>query len=1070
MVYNQSFIGFFAMLTMSLSLSAQSEVAYDPLQSPNTFRHKDNPLYWKNRIPAPGYWQQDIYYKINAVLDDETDMLVGTEWLTYWNNSPDTLRDLYFHLYQNAYQPDSYLDQRKKSEGDAFTYTHWEAQKKGTDVESLLLLEDSHTTSLSFDIDNTLLHVAVPYPIVPGDSVILQLSFKTYFDPSHTGRRMLYFKEGDYKVYKGVHWYPRLSVYDRRWGWDKNQHLDSEFYGDFGSFDVEITLPHHYVTEATGLLQNESDVLPPDLKAKIEIRLFKDKDPDENITVILPREKGTLKTWKYHAENVHDFAFITSPAFRRGEAEWKGIKAISLALESNASGWQNAADYAARCMAIFSEDIGTYPWNKIIVADADDAMEYPMITLDGEKDPEYRSTLSHEIGHMWFYGMVGNNETYRPFLDEGFTQFLTTWAEEKIDGKMVITRHKKNKFLAKYKEPRSWRYNEIYRDYFKLAGTAHDIDLTTHSDHFNGDDYWLIYNKTAAMLYALQYVLGDELFLKGMKFYFEKWKFCHPYEEDMQKAFMDGTGTDLQWFFDQWTDTQNATVDYRLKKTKPLGDGRHLLKIKRMGDMEMPLDLVITDRQGEDHKYYIPNRNFIKQEAGTPLHKWYGWNHINRIYTDTLSIPDGIRNIRIDTSMRMGDIRAIDNQRRNKIKLSFDHQLINPPPRDKYVLLWRPDLWYNHYDGLKTGFHLEGAYLNDKWPFSLSTWYNTGLLAYIKQDAGVAPDYYKKHDRWSFNFSAAFSCNEKTRILLGFRHLDGVDGWKVGMVHQLNKGWLLGAIFRSSIRREEWDRYYSIHPFENEVDFRNNNIEFSLDHRLENEKWFNAFAFKLFMPALLSESDFTGLSIENIYKPRNGHAPRLRLFGQLGYATHISAQQSLFLYGNSPYDMFASKYTRSTGIIPSVWGGFGTTTNHFHDGGGLNLRAYSGYAILDRVGGVIKPFYRSTGGWAANTEWDIDDFINWKPAKISPYFHLDIYLLADLGMLSLINSDKKIKLGSLQADAGWGAAFTIKKFGFLEKPAPLTIRIDMPVWMKNAPAHQSTLELNRWIIGINRAF
>ena len=150
--------------------------------------------------------------------------------------------------------------------------------------------------------------------------------------------------------------------------------------------------------------------------------------------MITEYKKGETKTWKYHAENVHDFAFTADPTYRIGEAWWEDKVCYSLAQEPHASRWENAADFGANCIKVFSEDFGRYVYHKIIVADARSGMEYPMITLDGGSDPGYRGLLAHEIGHMWFFGQVGNNETYRALLDEGFTQFLTAWGLIKIDG------------------------------------------------------------------------------------------------------------------------------------------------------------------------------------------------------------------------------------------------------------------------------------------------------------------------------------------------------------------------------------------------------------------------------------------------------------------------------------------------------------------------------------------------------------------------------------------------------------------------------------------------------------
>ncbi len=1043
--------------------------------TPQWFSSADNSLYWKNKLPYPGYWQQDVHYDIKAVLDDSTDILLGTEKIIYVNNSPDTIKEIYFHLYQNAFTPDSYYNIFNESRGDVPEYANWESKGKGTEVEAVMLGSGKQSKSATFEIDNTIMKVNLAEPLLPDDQIEIQLRFKTYYDQTAQDRRCHYLEEWGQKVYKGVLWYPRVAVYDRRIGWDRDQHLNNEFYGDFGTFNVSINLPETYITEATGMLMNEEEVMPQSLMQQIDIKNFKDKKWGESPSFVYPETgKNNTKTWKYSAANVHDFAFITSPLFRIGEAEWKGIKAIALVQEPHAARWQNAAEYSAKCIEIFSNDITQYAWNKIIVADAEDGMEYPMITLDGDADPEYRSLLSHEIGHMWFYGMIANNETYRPFLDEGFTQFITAWASEKIDGPYVVEKKPTNKYKAKHYVPKTWRDTEVYNSYYKDAGTDFDIDLTTHSDRFVGDKYWLIYNKTGAMLYALQYTLGEELFLKSFKHYAEKWKMCHPYEEDMQKAFIESANTDLQWFFDQWMDREKAIVDYKVLKPKKLGDDQYLLRIKRKGEMQAPLDVLITDKENNHSLYYIPNTDFVKKEAGIKLKKWYGWNEHNRFYYDTIIVKGGIKNIQIDTSNRMADLYPINNSLKNKIKLGFDHQIYQPILRDKYRMYWRPDIWYNIYDGMKIGLHVEGSYLKTKWPFSLTSWYNTGLLAYAHTYSDFPETYKNKHDIWSLNLSGAIPLDrlaDKLSIEYGVRHLDGVDGWKLGLVKPLRNNSKVGFYIRSSIRKAEQDRYYSIHKYENDIDFRNNNVELFYNASRSTDFHVGAHSIRLFAPFFLSDSDMTGINYNYTFKPSDkDFLPQFRMFGQLATGTRISAQQHLFLYGENPYNMFGDKFTRSAGFIPQAWGGFGNSTNHFHDGGGLNLRGMSGFAYAEVEDGDTTSFYKSTSGLALNIEWDIDNLINWKPKVISKYFHIDSYLFCDIGSLAKMNSDKKLIFGDFHADAGYGFALIIKKFGVLDKPKPLTIRIDFPLWVNHPPTNEDHISPSRWVLGFNRAF
>ena len=225
------------------------------------------------------------------------------------------------------------------------------------------------------------------------ENITFKIEFKTYFNSGTLRNRMKLFNSFGYKHYDVVHWYPRICVYDRKQGWDTDQHLDHEFYGDYGYYDVTFTLPSNYIAEGTGLLLNREEVLPADLRAKLNIRNFANKPWDEKPSEIIAPD-GTTKKWKFHAENVHDFAMTADPTYRIGEAEWNGIKTISLCQEPHCSRWQNAAEYAAKVIKVNSESWGMYAYPKMIVADAQDGMEYPMLTLDGGEDPGYRELLA----------------------------------------------------------------------------------------------------------------------------------------------------------------------------------------------------------------------------------------------------------------------------------------------------------------------------------------------------------------------------------------------------------------------------------------------------------------------------------------------------------------------------------------------------------------------------------------------------------------------------------------------------------------------------------------------------
>src|SRR5690606_16208432 len=208
----------------------------------------------------------------------------------------------------------------------------------------------------------------------------------------------------------------------------------------------------------TGTLINEKEMLPDDLRKKLDISNFLQKPFNSPPSEIIKKD-GTKKTWKFSALNVHDFALTADPNYRIGEANWNGIRCIALVQESHAAGWYNAASYTAKVMEINSYNIGTYPHPKMIIADAQDGMEYPMLTLCGGTDPDYRTLLVHEMTHNWFQGMVGSNENYRAWMDEGFTQFYTAATYQFIDGPITFEPRSKSNYVERFSVPQSVLYD-----------------------------------------------------------------------------------------------------------------------------------------------------------------------------------------------------------------------------------------------------------------------------------------------------------------------------------------------------------------------------------------------------------------------------------------------------------------------------------------------------------------------------------------------------------------------------------------------------------------------------------
>ena len=1052
-----------------------SQNRYNPLYPPNTYQNADNPNYWKNKLPHPGYWQQDVHYRISANINEITNIINGKEILTYYNNSPDNLHFVYFHLYQNAFQPGSYYDELQKQNKVKPKYGKYESQGKGTEIISLKV-NGEHTQT---ELDNTILKVYLNEPILSGESIQFEINFKTYFGSGNVRRRMKKFNSSGYKHFDGVHWYPRISVYDKKFGWTTDQHLGREFYGDFGTFDVELTFASNYIVEATGFLQNRKEMLPDDLRKQLDVKKFKDKPYNSPPSVIIEYDPKERKTWKYHAENVHDFAFTADPTYRIGEAEWNGIKCYSLVQESHASKWQNAADYTAKTIRVFSEDIGMYTYHKMIVADARDGMEYPMITLDGGSDPGYRDLLVHEIGHNWFFGQIGNNETYRASLDEGFTQFLTAWGLEKIDGIYLVEEEPSGWYKRKFKKPVKARDSEIYFGYMLDATKNETPKLNTHSDGFNGalrhgGGYRHVYYKPAAMLYNLEYVLGDELFLKAMQHYFSQWKIAHPYFNDFRNSIINYTGVDLNWFFDQWLES-TKDINYSISnvsKEKKQAD-TYNITFKRNGEMQMPIDFEVIDKNNNNYKYHIPNQWFVKKTNATILKKWHAWDKLYPAYTATIQVPNGIKEVKIDPSNRLADSYMLDNSSKFPLRVSFDSRIWNYTDWTKYDLFIRPDIWYNSYDGFKLGFHVNGNYLYEHHIFDANIWYNTGLLQNINYNDNINKD---KHDTYSFRLNYRTGINKimkKSNLYFSAKYLDGLESFHIGIDKEDRSGKNLFYLNFNSIYRSDTNslNYLILNNSSYNIwnsDHRNNTLTIGAKHSYKYFKGKGELNISLKSSSFNSDYNYSQFNITSINRTNiHKFVLKSRVFYQIGKGSNPAPESQLYLASANPEDLMENKFTRSNGFIPASWLGYGSIFGHFHYGGGMNLRAYNGYLNpeITKNGDTINAF-KGNSGASLNLELEFNKYINFLN-KIG----LNSYLFADIGIMNIAKPNTEIDLGKMRADAGVGFTFTNKNWGPLEMVKPLTIRIDFPFFVNRLPANSNQGYFDfRWLIGINRSF
>jgi aminopeptidase N len=1046
-----------------LQLKAQDNFSYPA----NTYRTAGNKYYWKNRKPYEGYWQQDIYYKINAALDDNANTISGTEELTYYNNSPDTLSFVFFHLYSNAFQPNSYMDKLYKANKVKTYYGRYERQGKGLEVHTM----ECEGKQLKMEVDNTIMKVYLPHPLLPNQSIQFNISFTNYFDNGSVRRRMKMFVHNGFKQYDGVHWYPRIALYDRKGGWNTDQHLGREFNGDFGAFDVAITLPKPYVLEATGNLLNENEVLPKDLREKLDIKNFAQKPFGEKPSVIIQPD-GTNKTWRFHAENVHDFAWTADPTYRIGEADWNGIRCIAIAQEESAGRWQTAAEFTAKVIETNSRDFGMYGYPKIVVADARDGMEYPMLTLCSGRSPDYDYVISHEVSHEWFFGQIGNNETYRAMLDEGFTQFLTAWDDDKIDGPYGAHSSNPSKYIRKHSKPATTRDAIVYNPYFRTATYPDALPLSTHSDYFysalgQGGGYGTVYYKTATMLYDLQYILGDSLFLAAMEHYFNQWKFCHPYVEDFRNSIIQFTHVNLNWFFDAWIETPKY-IDYKIKKVRKDSTGSYAIIFKRKGGIQMPLDVTVITKDGKQQNILIPCTYFSKSTSATVEKPWIGWDKLNDTYTAHVQTDSKIKDVIIDTSNRLADVDLRNNRLHHKSRINFDYGIYNPASRYYYQWLWRPDIWYNSIDGIKAGAHLEGSYVG-KDLFHLTAWYNTTLGQQTYQNTD------KKRD--AISFITGYTSHDLSTTYRDWnwfvdgRMLDGLDEGRLGFNISMKHNFILSTYYKAMIRQRADDLDYLLYPTEWNYGKWNNTLNMSISRSYTNFKSYGSYDLKLRTSGPGSNYQYSTISGEIKH-----HFVLAKLLvhnrAMISYSsgTNIAPESKLFLAGANPEEMMDDKFTRAIGFLPTEWLGYGNVTNHFQQAGGMNVRGYAGYVAADLNKNKTVYTYSGTAGAAANIEVDFSRYLSIRPRKYTRNFSMNTYLFADGGVINMNAINDGLQLSYPRIDAGFGALLTIKQWGPFQKAQPLTIRCDLPLFLNSVPYDEGQQFKFRYVVGINQLF
>ena len=514
-------------------------------------------------------WQQQVDSDIRVTLDDTRHELHGDITMTYQNNSPVSLESIWIHLWPNAYRNGkTALAKQQFRQGDMFMFYALSRDLGG--IDSLAFHSTGRPLEWSHHPDHIdIAQVQLPAPLGPGESIEISTPFRVDL-PSGQISRLGHIDQS----YQITQWYPKPAVFDGD-GWHPMPYLNQgEFYSEYGTFDVRITLPENYTVGATGdfvpgSADNNKEAHRLDSLVKATEQWVIDEGWSEATEDFPPSAEG-MKTLHYRQSRVHDFAWFADKRYKvlRGEVllpnEDRAVTTWSMFTPKEGDLWQKAPEYLKDATYYYSLWNGDYPYNQVTAVDgtisAGGGMEYPNVTVIGNmgSDSGLETVIVHEVGHNWFYGILGSNERDNAWMDEGINSFnetryiLTKYGDDKGLNFLVG-----NSNLAKRFDVDDFRYKWIDElSYLFPARFGVDQPIQCHSNDLTSLNYGaIVYKKTAATFAMLQSHLGTERFDSAMQLYFDRWKFRHPSPSDLQACLEESTGEDLSWFFEGWIQT-----------------------------------------------------------------------------------------------------------------------------------------------------------------------------------------------------------------------------------------------------------------------------------------------------------------------------------------------------------------------------------------------------------------------------------------------------------------------------------------------------------------------------------
>ena len=626
-----------------------------------------------NIMAQPNRWQQKIKYTIDVNMDIFTNKLTGNEKIEYINNSPDTLKRLFFHAYWNAFQPNSSMDVRSRELGKTVVrkdrngnnVLDWDGRVTNR-ISMLNKNEIGYQNINNIFIDGkkqilkqheTIIEVVLDKAILPNNKVLMNLDFEAQV-PIQIRRSGRDNAEGI--RYSMAQWYPKMVEYDYQ-GWNANPYVAREFYGVWGDYDVKITMDKNYMIAATGVLQNPNS-----------IGFGYETDASKTITI-----NSKTITWNFKGENIHDFVWAADNDYKHISKKVGNTVLHVFYKQKDSytdSAWNNVLWSAEKVLPYIESKYGKYPYPQYsFIQGGDGGMEYAMATL---LKGYGIGTVIHEWMHSWYQHILGTNESLFAWMDEGFTSYAendvtncynNTWAQQS-PWTSATAKKQIQQNLNETKEELPLIQADNYYGYFALAKSQFEEPMTTHADHFNTNFGYSLaaYSKGAVFLNQLGYIVGNKERDAILLDYYNQWKFKHPNVNDFIRVAEKHAGIALQWYKEYWVNS-TKTIDYaigNLNADTVLGGSSIILK--RIGKMPMPIDVLITFKDGSKELHYIPLNVMYGQkmpEDSTPfiVHEEWKWTHPEYVFSTQRKINE-IKSVEIDVSQQMADVNRSNNK------------------------------------------------------------------------------------------------------------------------------------------------------------------------------------------------------------------------------------------------------------------------------------------------------------------------------------------------------------------------------------------------------------------------